>query len=154
MRDVLARLPGMGDVRVFGAGDYSMRVWLDPQKLAARNLTTGDVVDAIREQNVQVAAGPDRRAAAARPLNSRWRSTPRAASQDEDQFRDIIIKTGDDGEDRSACATSRASSWARSDYALRSLLDNKNAVAHARLPGARLERARALQRAFARRWRR
>ena len=57
IRDALARLPGMGDVRVFGAGDYSMRVWLDPQKLAARNLTTGDVVDAIREQNVQVAAG-------------------------------------------------------------------------------------------------
>ena len=55
VRDVLARLPGMGDVQVFGGGDYSMRVWLDPQKLAARNLTSGDVVDAIREQNVQVA---------------------------------------------------------------------------------------------------
>ena len=57
IRDVLARLPGMGDVQVFGGGDYSMRVWLDPQKLAARNLTAGDVVAAIREQNVQVAAG-------------------------------------------------------------------------------------------------
>ncbi len=57
VRDVLARLPGMGDVQVFGGGDYSMRVWLDPQKLAARNLTASDVVTAIREQNVQVAAG-------------------------------------------------------------------------------------------------
>src|SRR5579859_3348066 len=57
VRDVLARLPGMGQVQVFGGGDYSMRVWLDPQKLAARNMTAGDVVDAIREQNVQVAAG-------------------------------------------------------------------------------------------------
>ena len=57
VRDTLARLHGVGDVRVFGAGDYSMRVWLDPQKMAARNLTTGDVVAAIREQNVQVAAG-------------------------------------------------------------------------------------------------
>src|SRR5882757_280700 len=57
VRDVLARLPGMGQVQVFGGGDYSMRVWLDPQKLAARNLTAGDVVDAIREQNIQVAAG-------------------------------------------------------------------------------------------------
>jgi multidrug efflux pump len=57
VRDVLARLPGMGQVQVFGGGDYSMRVWLDPQKLAARNLTAGDVVNAIREQNVQVAAG-------------------------------------------------------------------------------------------------
>ena len=63
MRDMLARLHGVGDVRVFGAGDYAMRVWLDPQKMAARNLTAGDVVGAIREQNVQVAAGPDRRAA-------------------------------------------------------------------------------------------
>src|SRR5699024_5332718 len=55
VRDELARLAGVGDVQVFGAGEYSMRVWLDPQKLAARNLTTGDVVRAIREQNVQVA---------------------------------------------------------------------------------------------------
>ena len=45
VRDVLARLSGMGDVRIFGGGDYSMRIWLDPQKLAGRNLTAGDVVD-------------------------------------------------------------------------------------------------------------
>src|SRR2546430_13163349 len=57
IRDVLARLPGMGDVQVFGGGDYSMRVWLDPPKLAARNLTPGGVVGAIRGQNVQGAAG-------------------------------------------------------------------------------------------------
>ena len=57
VRDELARLPGVGEVRVFGAGDYSMRVWLDPQKVASRDLTAGDVVQAIREQNVQVAAG-------------------------------------------------------------------------------------------------
>src|SRR6476620_3449261 len=95
IRDTLARLPGMGDVRVFGAGDYSMRVWLDPQKLAARNLTTSDVVDAIREQNVQVAAGqigapPGHTADFQVALNSQGRL------QDESQFRDIIIKTGSD----------------------------------------------------------
>jgi multidrug efflux pump subunit AcrB len=56
IRDELARLPGVGDITVFGARDYSMRLWLDPQRLAARNLTTSDVVKAIREQNVQVAA--------------------------------------------------------------------------------------------------
>jgi multidrug efflux pump len=50
-------LPGMGEVQIFGSGDYAMRVWLDPQKVAARGLTASDVVDAIREQNVQVAAG-------------------------------------------------------------------------------------------------
>ena len=57
VRDVLARIQGAGDVQLFGGGDYAMRVWLDPSKLAARNLTAGDVVDSIREQNVQVAAG-------------------------------------------------------------------------------------------------
>src|SRR6202023_1140905 len=57
VRDVLARIEGAGDVQLFGGGDYAMRVWLDPSKLAARNLTAGDVVTAIREQNVQVAAG-------------------------------------------------------------------------------------------------
>jgi HAE1 family hydrophobic/amphiphilic exporter-1 len=57
IRDVLARIEGVGEVQVFGAGNYSMRVWLDPQKLESRSLTTQDVVAAIREQNVQVAAG-------------------------------------------------------------------------------------------------
>ena len=57
VKDVLARLPGVGSIIIFGARDYSMRIWLDPQKLAARNLTADDVVNAIREQNVQVAAG-------------------------------------------------------------------------------------------------
>ena len=57
LREQLARLPGVGDIRIFGARDYSMRVWLDPQKIASLNLTATDVVNAIREQNVQVAAG-------------------------------------------------------------------------------------------------
>ncbi len=101
VKDVLARLPGMGEVRTFGAGDYSMRLWLDPQKLAARNLTTGDVVDAVREQNVQVAAGqigapPGHTAEFQVALNSQGRL------QDEDQFRAIIIKTGTDRADRAS----------------------------------------------------
>jgi multidrug efflux pump len=57
VKDVLARIPGAGNVEVFGSGDYAMRVWLNPDKIAAQNLTAGDVVNAIREQNVQVAAG-------------------------------------------------------------------------------------------------
>jgi multidrug efflux pump subunit AcrB len=57
VKDILARIPGAGDVEVFGSGDYAMRVWLNPDKTAARNLTASDVVNAIREQNVQVAAG-------------------------------------------------------------------------------------------------
>src|SRR5260221_4085072 len=57
VKDVLARIPGAGDVEVFGSGDYAMRVWLNPVKVASRNLTYSDVVHGIREQNVRVAAG-------------------------------------------------------------------------------------------------
>ena len=127
IRDVLARLPGMGDVRVFGAGDYSMRVWLDPQKLAARDLTAGDVVAAIREQNVQVAAGqigapPSDSAAFELALNAMGRLS------DEDQFRDIIVKTGADGDVIRLRDVARIELGA-SQYAQQSLLDNKSAVA-------------------------
>jgi hydrophobe/amphiphile efflux-1 (HAE1) family protein len=127
IRDVLARLPGMGDVRLFGAGDYSMRVWLDPQKLAARNLTSGDIVQAIQEQNVQVAAGqigapPSPGSQFQLALNAQGRLT------DEQQFRDIIIKTGAEGEVVRLGDVSRVEVGAQ-EYGLRSLLDNKNAVA-------------------------
>src|SRR5262245_49093189 len=57
IKDVLGRINGVGQVQVFGGGDYAMRVWVDPQKVAARDLSASDVVSAIREQNVQVAAG-------------------------------------------------------------------------------------------------
>src|SRR4029079_15433884 len=57
VKDALARLPGVGNITIFGARDYSMRIWLDPEKVASRGLTAHDVVNAIREQNVQVAAG-------------------------------------------------------------------------------------------------
>lgn len=70
VKDQLARIPGMGDVQIFGAGDYAMRVWLDPQKVAGRNMTASDVVEAIREQNVQVAAGVVGAAPSSRPTSS------------------------------------------------------------------------------------
>src|SRR5690606_15065178 len=57
VRDVLTRIDGVGDVRIFGARDYAMRIWLDPDRVAARGLTAGDVVAALRAQNVQVASG-------------------------------------------------------------------------------------------------
>src|ERR1700757_1904349 len=57
VKDVLARLDGVGDVRIFGGRDYSMRIWLDPDKIAARNLTAGEVITALQSQNVQVASG-------------------------------------------------------------------------------------------------
>jgi multidrug efflux pump len=126
IRDVLARLPGMGDVQVFGGGDYSMRVWLDPQKLAARNITAGDVVTAIREQNVQVAAGQ----LGAPPSNTEFQIALNAAGRltDEQQFRDVIIKTGDDGQIVRLGDVARVELGAQA-YGVRSLLDNKPSLA-------------------------
>src|ERR1700687_1157240 len=127
VRDVLARIQGAGDVQLFGGGDYAMRLWLDPSKLAARNLTAGDVVSAIREQNVQVAAGqigapPSTATQFQLALNVKGRLT------DEQQFRDIIIKTGGEGEIVRLSDVGRVEMGAQT-YSMRSLLDNKDAVA-------------------------
>jgi len=127
VRDQLGRLPGMGDVQVFGAGDYSMRIWLDPQKLAARSLTAGDVVAAIREQNLQVAAGqigapPAPEAQFQLAINATGRLL------DESQFADIVIKTGRDGEVTTIKDVARIELGA-AQYSLRSLLNNEQAVA-------------------------
>ncbi|NGY05216.1 efflux RND transporter permease subunit [Solimonas terrae] len=128
VRDRLARLPGAGDVRIFGSGDYAMRLWLDPQKLAARNLTVDEVIAAVREQNVQVAAG----SIGAPPLkdNPAFQMAIDAGGrlQTEKQFGDIVIKTGADGEVTRLGDVSRIELGA-GEYALRSLLDNKSAVA-------------------------
>src|SRR5437899_9222416 len=70
VRDVLARLEGVGEVRIFGSGDYAMRVWLDPNKVAAKGLTASDVIAAIREQNVQVAAGGVGQQPTSRPIDT------------------------------------------------------------------------------------
>ena len=126
VKDRLARLPGMGDVQVFGAGDYAMRIWLDPQKVAQRSLTAGDVVAAIREQNVQVAAGvvgapPDTKA----PFQLSVNAPGRLANEAE--FGNIIIKTTPDGGVTRLRDVARIELGA-SQYALRSLLDNKPAV--------------------------
>ena len=98
VRDELARLPGVGDINVFGARDYSMRLWLDPEKLAAREMTAGDVVNAVREQNIQVAAGvvggPPSPAEGAD-----FQYTVRTLGRltDPDEFADIVVKTGPEG---------------------------------------------------------
>lgn len=140
IKDQLARLNGMGDVQLFGSGDYAMRVWLDPQKVAARNLTAGDVVASIREQNVQVAAGvvgqgPTEGAQFQLTVNTQGRLSS------VEEFGDIVVKAGEDG------AVTRLKDVARlemgsSSYALRSLLNNKSAVA---IPIFEAPNANALQ---------
>ena len=98
VKDELARLPGVGDAQIFGGGDYAMRIWLDPDKIASRGLTASDVLNAIREQNVQVSAGQ----VGAEPIpggsdflipiNAQGRlSTP-------EQFGEIVLKSGRNGE--------------------------------------------------------
>src|SRR6202047_2937950 len=93
VKDVLARLDGVGDVRIFGARDYAMRIWLDPDKVAARNLTAGEVVAALQAQNVQVSAGilgqPPMPNASAFQLNVQTLGR----LTDPSQFGDIIVKS-------------------------------------------------------------
>lgn len=127
VRDELSRIPGINDVLVWGAGEYSMRLWLDPDLIAARGLTAGDVISAVREQNVQVAAGsvgqaPDSSAAFQVTVNTLGRLT------DEEQFGDIIIRTGDNGQVTRLRDVARVEMGADA-YALRSLLDGEPAVA-------------------------
>ncbi|OOG43643.1 efflux RND transporter permease subunit [Rhodanobacter sp. C05] len=128
VKDVLGRLDGVGDVQIFGAGEYSMRVWLDPQKLAQRSLTTGDVINAIQEQNVQVAAGALN--APPGPSNSAFQLNinTRGRLISEDDFRNIIVRTNADGGVTHLRDVARVD-LGSNNYALRSLLDNKPAVA-------------------------
>jgi len=127
VKDQLAKIPGIGSVDLFGSGDYAMRIWLDPQKVAERGMTADEVVAAIRRQNVQIAAGviggPPYGAGIELqlPINAQGRLT------DADQFSEVIIK-------RDGGVVTRLKDVARievdaSQYGLRSLLDNKPAVA-------------------------
>ena len=98
IKDTLARLPGVGDIMIFGARDYSMRLWLNPEKVAARNLTASDVVNAIREQNVQVAAGVVGQQPTQENTDFQYTATTMGRLMEADQFAEIVIKKGDDGQ--------------------------------------------------------
>jgi len=140
VKDELARINGMGEVQLFGSGDYAMRVWLDPQKVAARNLTASDVVNAIREQNVQVAAGvvgqgPSKGADFQLTVNTQGRL------QSVEEFGNIVIKTNADGATTLLKDVARLEMGSNS-YALRALLDNQSAVA---IPIFQAPNANALQ---------
>ncbi|HEY3638452.1 MAG TPA: multidrug efflux RND transporter permease subunit [Rhizomicrobium sp.] len=127
VKDRLAKIEGVGSVQLFGSGDYAMRIWLNPEKIAERSMTADDVVNAIRQQNVQVAAGiingpPYGKTGELQlPINVQGRlSTP-------EEFKNIVIK-------RDHGVVTRLGDVARveieaSEYGLRSLLDNKQAVA-------------------------
>lgn len=98
IKDVLSRVEGVGEVDVLGAGDYSMRVWLKPDQLKHRKLVVNDVIDAIKQQNVQVAAGIIGQPPAPAKTPFQYTVTCQGRLQDVEEFRDIILKTGDDGQ--------------------------------------------------------
>ena len=127
VKDELARITGVGAVRVFGAGDYSMRVWLDPNKVAAIGLSPSNIVAAIREQNQQAAAG----SLGAQPSGDsdfQLLINVKGRLSNVEEFEDIIVKVGDQGQITRLKDVARVELGA-STYALRSMLDNKDAAA-------------------------
>ena len=98
IKDVIARVEGVGEVTVFGAKDFGMRVWLDPQRLKARGLTTTDIVSALREQNVQVAAGKIGEPPTPGGQSFEYTVTTVGRLTDPEQFQDIIVKRGGRGQ--------------------------------------------------------
>jgi len=98
VRDALARLPGIGDVTLLGARDYSMRVWLDPEKLASRDMTASDVVRALREQNVQVAAGRIGQPPVPHGIDFQYPINTLGRLLEPEEFGQIVVKTGERGQ--------------------------------------------------------
>jgi multidrug efflux pump len=98
LKDAVARVPGVGDVFVLGQRDYSMRVWLDPDKLQSRNLTVNDVLRALREQNVQVAAGQVGQPPVPTGQDFQYTLSTLGRLAEPDEFGEIVLKTGPDGE--------------------------------------------------------
>src|SRR5205823_10586541 len=90
LKDALARVEGVGDVTIFGQQDYSMRVWLDPDKLQSRNLTVDDVIRVLREQNVQVAAGQIGQSPVPKGQNFQYTLSTLGRLVEPEQFADII----------------------------------------------------------------
>src|SRR6185369_10788925 len=129
IRDELLRIPGMGAVTLFGGGDYAMRIWLDPQRLAGRSMTADEVVSAVREQNAQVAAGIVGASPAPAGTDFQLAVNTQGRLVTEEEFANIIVRT-----DPSTGGVLRISDVGRVEmgpntFALRSLLNNKEAAA-------------------------
>jgi multidrug efflux pump len=125
--DYLARLPGIGDIQFFGAREYAMRIWLNPEKIASLGMTPGDVVTALREQNVQIPAGNVGGQPAPPGLDFQMTVTTQGRLEDVSQFEEIVIKTGDNGEVVRVKDVARVELGAK-DYTVISRLDGKPAI--------------------------
>jgi hydrophobe/amphiphile efflux-1 (HAE1) family protein len=147
VRDRLARIDGVGDVQLFGARDYAMRIWIDPGRAAALNLTAGEIVSALRAQNVQVSAG----AIGQPPYDSGEAFQVGVEMQgrlsDPKQFSDVVIRTDPDGHQVRVSDVARVELGAQ-DYAINTYLSGKPTVVIAVMqrPGSNaLDSARAVQ---------
>ncbi|HEV7867869.1 MAG TPA: efflux RND transporter permease subunit, partial [Chthoniobacteraceae bacterium] len=123
----IARLPGVADANTIGGQDFTMRIWLDPNKLAARQLTPGDVVRAIREQNVQVAAGALGQEPAPAGTEFQYTLTAQGRLQKTEEFGEIVVRTGVNGDVIRVRDVARVELGAR-DYAVKSYRDGANAI--------------------------
>ena len=137
VKDRLNRIQGVGQVQVFGAGDYSMRVWIDPQKAAEYGLAASDISNAIRSQNVQAAAGIIGASPSQPGVDLQLNVNAQGRLRTPEEFGNIIVKSGDNGEITRLRDVARVELGA-ADYTLRSLLDGRPAVAVAVLqaPGS------------------
>jgi multidrug efflux pump len=127
VKDRLARIPGVGQVVIWGAGDYAMRIWLDPQKVAERGLSPSDIVREIRAQNVEAAAGMIGASPSLSEIDLQLPINAQGRLASEEEFGDIVVKMGTNGEVTRLRDVARVELGA-SEYALRSLLDNKPAI--------------------------
>ena len=98
LKDELARLPGVGNVNVFGAGQYSMRIWLDPEKLQARGLTPSDVINSLQQQSQQVTAGQIGAPPAPSGQSFQYTLNIYGRLDDAEEFANVIVKTGSAGD--------------------------------------------------------
>ncbi|MCW5773360.1 MAG: multidrug efflux RND transporter permease subunit [Rhodospirillaceae bacterium] len=128
VRDQLLRLDGVGDVIIFGAREYSMRVWLNPDKLSAYGLTAGDVVRTLREQNVQVSGGQLGQQPAPDSNQFQIVVTTQGRFEDVRQFRNVIVKNDAEGRLVRLADVARVELGAR-DYVTNSYLNGDPAVA-------------------------
>jgi hydrophobe/amphiphile efflux-1 (HAE1) family protein len=127
IRDILARIDGVGEVTLFGLREYSMRIWLDPERLAARSLTVGDVVQALREQNVQVSSGTIGQPPVPEGNAFQIPVTTLGRLLEPEQFENVVVKRGEDGRITRLKDIARIELGAR-DYGVNSYLDNQPAV--------------------------
>lgn len=127
VRDRIARIRGVADANTLGGQDFTMRIWLDPEKLASRNLTAGDITRALREQNLQIASGALGQPPVPSGTAFQYTLVTQGRLLTEEEFAGVVVKTGADGDVTRVRDVARVELGAR-DYATKTYMDGLNAV--------------------------